>query len=154
MKELKIEAPDGYEVDKEASTFEKIVFKKKKGLPKRWEDLRGVDGYYVDGYSEIGKIENFTTKFSYDKNVFSTKEEAEAALALSQLSQLKKAYNGDWKPDWTDGKQKYCITFMNTIIVFRSALGDSYFLAFKTEELRYEFLENFRDLIETAKPLL
>ena len=27
-------------------------------------------------------------------------------------------------------------------------------LAFKTEELRDKFLENFRDLIETAKPLL
>lgn len=29
MKELKIEIPDGYEIDKEKSSFEKIVFKKK-----------------------------------------------------------------------------------------------------------------------------
>ncbi len=29
-KELKIQIPEGYEIDKENSTFEKIVFKKKK----------------------------------------------------------------------------------------------------------------------------
>ena len=28
-KELKIEVPQGYEIDKEKSTFEKIVFKKR-----------------------------------------------------------------------------------------------------------------------------
>lgn len=28
MKELKIEIPKGYEIDKEQSTFEKIIFKK------------------------------------------------------------------------------------------------------------------------------
>ena len=28
MKEFKIEIPEGYEIDKEKSTFEKIVFKK------------------------------------------------------------------------------------------------------------------------------
>ena len=34
-KEFKIEVPDGYEVDKENSTFEKIIFKKvEKELPK------------------------------------------------------------------------------------------------------------------------
>ena len=31
-KELKIQIPEGYEIDKEKSTFEKIVFKKKKTL--------------------------------------------------------------------------------------------------------------------------
>lgn len=39
-KELKIQAPEGYEIDKENSTFEKIVFKKEeRKLPKKWEDL-------------------------------------------------------------------------------------------------------------------
>ena len=33
-KELKIEVPDGYEIDKKNSTFEKIVFKKKHTYPK------------------------------------------------------------------------------------------------------------------------
>lgn len=37
MKEFKIQVPEGYEVDKEKSTFENIVFKSK--YVKRWEDL-------------------------------------------------------------------------------------------------------------------
>ena len=38
MKELKIEIPDGYEIDKENSTFEKIVFKPLNPYPKTWEE--------------------------------------------------------------------------------------------------------------------
>ena len=37
-KELKIQIPDGYEIDKEKSTFEKIVFKKKDTKPRSWEE--------------------------------------------------------------------------------------------------------------------
>ena len=37
-KELKIQIPEGYEIDKEKSTFEKIVFKKKDTNPRSWEE--------------------------------------------------------------------------------------------------------------------
>lgn len=48
-RELKIEVPDGYEIDKEKSTFEKIIFKKvEKELPKSWEELKIISGYYLD----------------------------------------------------------------------------------------------------------
>lgn len=48
-KELKIQVPVGYEIDKENSTFEKIIFKKdEKWLPKTWEDLQNIKGSYVD----------------------------------------------------------------------------------------------------------
>ena len=36
-KELKITIPEGYEIDKEKSTFEKIVFKKKDTKPRSWK---------------------------------------------------------------------------------------------------------------------
>ena len=38
IKELKIEVPQGYEIDKQKSTFEKIVFKKIPENPKTWEE--------------------------------------------------------------------------------------------------------------------
>ena len=38
-KELKIDIPEGYEIDKENSTFERIVFKKKYTYPKSWEEF-------------------------------------------------------------------------------------------------------------------
>ena len=37
-KEIKIEVPQGYVIDKEKSTFEKIVFKKIDNRPKTWEE--------------------------------------------------------------------------------------------------------------------
>ena len=52
-RELKIEVPDGYEIDKEKSTFEKIIFKKvEKELPKSWEELKIISGYYLDSWGD------------------------------------------------------------------------------------------------------
>ena len=154
-KEFKIQVPEGYKIDKEKSTFEKIVFKKiERELPKSWEDLKNIGGYYVSSQSDI--------KYCYEncldyinKNVFPTKREAEACLALAQLCQLRDIYNGGWKPDWEDYEQfKWCIVFFKDNIRVAEYLFIKKMLAFKTEELRDKFLENFRDLIETAKPLL
>ena len=54
-REMKIQVPEGYEIDREKSTFESIVFKKveAKDLPKRWEDLKFIKGFFVNGESEI-----------------------------------------------------------------------------------------------------
>lgn len=154
-KELKIEAPEGYEIDRENSTFKKIVFKKiENELPKSWEDLGVIRGFYVNAHSEVRDFEGRTSKDS-NKNTFPTKEEAEACLALAQLCQLRDRYNDGWRPDWEDdGEIKHCIEF------FKGKIDKEYHhiakrvLCFKTRELRDEFLENFRGLIEIAKPLL
>lgn len=154
-KEMKIQVPEGYEIDRENSTFEKIVFKKVENkLPKSWEDLKEIRGSYINEGSEISTFSSYTTD-EYNKNVFPTKEEAEACVALAQLCQLRDKYNGGWKPNWEDNEEiKHCIEF------FKEKINKNYYyvlrkvLCFKTEELRDKFLENFRDLIETAKPLL
>lgn len=88
------------------------------------------------------------------KNRFPTKEEAEACLALAQLCQLRDIYNEGWKPDWTDNNEKFCIFFNNEKVYSGLSYYTRHILSFKTQELRDKFLENFRDLIETAKPLL
>ena len=154
-KEMKIQAPEGYEIDKENSTFENIVFKKiEKELPKSWEDLKILNGYYVNESSEVDIFESYTTD-EYNKNVFPTKEEAEACVALAQLCQLRDRYNDGWKPDWEDyNETKYCIEFCQGRIETVDRVNCHKILTFKTEELRDKFLENFRDLIKIAKPLL
>ena len=154
-KEFKIQAPEGYEIDKENSTFEKIVFKRIDDLPKSWEDLETINGFYVNSASDIVKVKGEAYAVEDNKSVFPTKEEAEACLALAQLCQLRDRYNNGWKPDWKDDREKkHCIEF------FKGKIQKNYYhvlkkvLCFKTQELRDKFLENFRDLIETAKPLL
>ena len=154
-KEMKIQVPEGYEIDREKSTFEKIVFKKvEKELPKSWGELDNVSGYYVDKNSKVYNCINHIT-VDDNRNIFPTREEAEECLALAQLCQLRDGYNGGWKPDWKDDREKkHCIEF------FKGKIQKNYYhvlkkvLCFKTQELRDKFLENFRDLIETAKPLL
>ena len=154
-KEFKIQVPEGYEIDREKSTFENIVFKKAgRKLPKKWEDLYMVKGWFVDFHSDVVTTNIMHTADSV-KNRFPTKEEAEACLALAQLCQLRDRYNDGWKPDWKDDREKkHCIEF------FKGKIQKNYYhvlkkvLCFKTQELRDKFLENFEDLIITAKPLL
>ena len=124
-----------------------------KELPKNWEGLLGVSGCYVDSNSKVDVFKGCFAK-EETKNIFPTRAEAEACLALSQLCQLRDQYNDGWKPDWTDDTKKHIICIHKECIYSGHAYGTKYILSFKTEELRDEFLENFRDLIKTAKPLL
>ena len=156
--ELIIEPKNGKVIDLENSDLSvgKIVFKKKeKELPSKWEDLVIVKGYYLN--SDCFVIGLGDEPNNYNKNIFPTKEEAEACLALSQLCQLRDVYNGeplaDWC-DWCDGTTKYCIEICDNRISKDYYISTRRVLAFKTEQLRDKFVENFEELILTAKPLL
>lgn len=151
MKSVKIEVPQGYEIDKEKSTFENIVFKEVKNeLPKTWEELQKIKGHYVSSFSNVCDIDGFSSNDL--KNTFATKEQAEASIALAQLSQLREVYRNGWKPDWNN--KMFCIEIYNNKIGTDEYLHLNHFLSFKDAETRDLFLENFRDLIEQAKPLL
>ena len=156
--ELTIEPKNGKVIDLENSDLSvgKIVFKKKeKELPTKWEDLKKINGYFVNNQGGINK--DMASPAINHKNTFPTKAEAEACLALSQLCQLRDAYNGeplaDWC-DWQDNNKKYCIFIYKGEVYKDHYLNISQILAFKTLGLRDKFFENFRELIETAKPLL
>lgn len=157
MKELNIQIPEGYEIDKEQSTFERIVFKEKKEEPISWETLPKVIGYSVDTYSEIF---HDTTGYSIEmyKNVFKTRRQADAALALAQLSQLIPEYirryypeNPDWKPNWIGN---YCIFVVENNIRMAASWNIQYFCAFPTWEIAKRFLKEQKELLEQAKPFL
>ena len=156
QKEIKIQIPEGYEIDKELSTFAKIVFKAKvKELPKSWEELVEIGGYYLSSVSNATK---YATKMPTSRTesfgIWPTKEYAEASIALAQLLQLRKVYNAGWEPDWTDGNCKHCIYIRADKIQLDIWRTINFILAFKTGELAQQFLTNFKDLIEIAKPLL
>ena len=154
-KELKIQVPEGYEIDKEKSTFEKIIFNRIDDLPKSWKEFGEVKGWFVNNMCEIDYYSEGDSTNDMDKNLFPTKKEAEACVALAQLCQLRDRYNDGWKPDWEDDdEQKHVIIIHAGRIHVETFFSIQYLLAFKTEELRDKFLENFRGLIETAKPLL
>ena len=135
-------------------------YEKQNALPKTWEEFceknpikRGE--CIIDIYSNIQKTIGGKRHAKEDKNYCISEQEAEAFLALMQLRQLRKAYVKDWEPDWTDSiNTKYCIEVYKNepIIIFWS--NNSHNLSFPTKELANQFLDNFRDLVEIAKPLL
>lgn len=155
MKSVKIEVPQGYEIDKEKSTFENIVFKEvKKELPETWEELKEIKGYWIDDDSIISDNDNYIA-IDRNKNVFATKEQAEASIALAQLSQLREVYRKGWVPNWSDDNElKFCIYFVEDRTDIVTYCETNQFLSFQDVETRDLFLENFIDLIEQAKPLM
>ena len=151
-KTLKITPPEGYEVDKEKSTFSEIIFKKiEPNLPMSWEELGVVKGYFIYQNNVHSVIDKAIDR---NRNVFPTKEEAKAMLAMAQLCQLRDAWNGGWKADWDDPTEKYCIysyCYKLEKATFRYTYNP---MTFKTIELRDKFMETFKDLLEEAKPFL
>lgn len=161
QKEIKINCPEGFEIDRESSTFECIKFKPiEKKLPKTWEEFCETHPtvkkeYYVTSASRISSVCDNPRFSEDDRNLLPSEELAEAMLALCQLIQLRDCYNDGWIPDWNnDDEHKHTIRQYKNTIVTDYQLISSRILAFKTAELRDQFLENFKDLIEIAKPLL
>ena len=94
-KEVKIQAPEGYEIDKENSTFECIKFKPiKKYIT--YEDICNSilkKGYYTNSYGEI--IGNYicAVNLRAGKNNATNKKQLERLLALNQLLNIAEYYN-------------------------------------------------------------
>lgn len=98
-RELKVIIPEGYEIDREKSTFECIKFKKKVEV-NTWKDITLVNGFYINGVSNI--IGDCGRAVEGNKNIFHSEKYAKASLALAQISQLMPYYGGivtneDWK---------------------------------------------------------
>ena len=146
-KELKIIPPIGYEIDRQNSTFEKIIFKKIPENPKTWEEycslMKGKTMYYtncntitVSGFSD-----------AHDK--FVNKKRAEQFIALGKLLQLR-----DY---WVKGYSEFRYALFGTkdgISLCDCSGFSAYSLAFPNKEMAREFKDCFYDLIKQAFPLV
>lgn len=157
MKELKIEVPKGYVIDKENSTFECIKFKKKEEI-KTWDDLCEagdvseeirLSGYCLDDDSNICMAHRLRVN-NRNRNVFLTEKEAKSARAAAIISQLMPYYGGAIADEeWSNADiPKYIITRIGDTIDTDFCLQEHYLLSFRTEEHRDEFLENNEQLVK------
>lgn len=161
QKEVKIVVPDGYEVDRENSSFERIVFKKKAiALPKSWEEFclsnpTKVGESFISADGGITNINGTVKRYAHsDKNLLPSHHAAQQHLALMQLHQLRDCYRQGWLPDWSTATEKWCVMLMNGHIVIRSSMALSYFLSFDSEDTAKKFAMNFPDLINQAGDLI
>ena len=137
MKELKINVPEGYEIDTENSTFECIKFKP---IAKVWSDIERIRGKYITDSSDIEDVE--CKRFEEDKNVFISEKYAKSALAMAQISQLLPYYGGFFTDEeWKDPKvKKYCIIRTRDDIDYVENTFTYRFIAFRTSEYRKKFM--------------
>lgn len=131
----------------------------KQELPKTWEEhcvlhaKKCTEVYFIDSNSNIRPIFHSRNHPFSNRNLCQTKGDAEAFLALMQLRALWRDYVGNFKFNWA-ANYYFCI-YQNDHNQF--TIGVRTFqrtFCFPTEELAKEFLTNFKDLFETAKPLI
>ena len=150
-KKLKINIPEGYEIDRENSTFEEIVFKKKvdhfSRLPKTWEEYckqtKDYVSYFCGSPNSILK-----SWFEGSYNEFMTEERVKQYVALGKLLQLRDYWVGDCKIN----SDNIYVIYKNVIIAV--VHNNDFPLAFPTREMAKEFKNCFEDLIKEAYPLV
>ena len=147
-KELKIIPPIGYEIDKQKSTFEKIIFKKIPDNPKTWEDycslMKGKTVYYTNCNTII------VSGFSDAHDKFVNKKRAEQFIALGKLLQLRDY----WVKGYTEFRYAVYGDILDRTVICDWLDNVHYPLTFPTKEMAREFKECFRDLIKQAFPLV
>lgn len=148
-KEVKIEVPQGYEIDHQKSTFEKIIFKKIPDNPKTWEEycmLNCLKDSFTPVHGNCSAECSHTG--SYDE--FHTKERAEQFIALGKLMQLRDY----WVRGYKEFKYALLVTRNGDIIAYDWSGYPTYphilTLTFPTKEMVEEFKECFSDLIKKA----
>lgn len=115
-KELKIEAPEGYEVDWDNSSMNTIRFKPiKKKIT--YQDVKeklfpeSHPSFYLGKEGAI--VQTFNIKYLSKELLLATSQrQLQQIRALNKLMNVAKYLNGDWEPDFTDtDKQKWFIDY-------------------------------------------
>ena len=154
-KKLKINIPEGYEIDRENSTFEEIVFKKVEDplakLPKTWEEYykqtKNSPSYYWNNCCETSVVTSVFTGFY---NEFSTEERVKQYVALGKLLQLRDY----WVKGYSEFRYAVYGDRLDGTAICDWRENSNHPLTFPTEEMAEEFKNCFENLIKEAFPLV
>lgn len=126
------------------------LYEEKKEYSKTWDDIKMLTGFFVGTNSKIYTHHNYDG-CTHNRNLYATENQAKAALAEAQLSQLlKEIYEGEeWKPIWDGTAESYCITLFDGVIEVKTWSSNAMWIALPNKKLAEQFLNNHRDLIET-----
>lgn len=145
---LKIEAPEGYEVDWDNSSKTTIRFKpiKKKITYQdvKAELFKDTKKYYIESAGNI--YSSTTIRFSGENIILATsRNQIEQLLALNKLMNVAKYLNSDWEPDWHNSREtKWCLFFDNCKHKITTSTWQTLHhgcVHFKSEELALQAIE-------------
>lgn len=158
--ELNIIAPDGYEIDKNNSTFECIKFCKKRNhitIEHVWESINNVT-YPFDGcasYRQVMKNGTAPKIKSHELSLNSNNKRFSKAVAYTVLSDIAEYYNKGWEPDWKNSKEeKYRIAYYSskeTYVIKQNFDYNNGTIIFKNEEDAQAVIDNpnFQEILDT-----
>lgn len=109
-KELKIEAPEGYEIDWENSSKDTIRFKKKTEYRTVAEKLfLNKQTYFISVNGAICSC--LLKEYPSKANNATSKQQLEQILAINKLMNVAKYLNGDWEPSFTAESRQWYIFY-------------------------------------------
>lgn len=152
MENIKI--PLGYKIDKTKSTEDTIVLNKIKKVDVDADFERAFKSAREQG--DFYNIDGFDMSDDFVDACVPSEEEAEAVNALCKLMFLRNEINEDWEIDWKDDYQsKWVIHNKNGVLVSEwTTMKLTKPLVFRSEKVCNQFLKDYKELLETAKPLL
>lgn len=139
-------------VDSNAVTIHKDIvewmkdhFEEVKERPTSWEELWEVNWYFINDDCEIKKANNFYTVYEDASNVYLTKEQAEASIALAQITQLLVAY---------DIPEENIKRYTSEWFVYDGCSNKKrkWLLRFDTKEKKDHFYKHHKTLIDKLAP--
>lgn len=164
-KEQKINVPEGYEIDKENSTFECIKFKPIEEV-KTYYDVaeklfKGKTAYFITENGDVCEKNslfitiggNVCEEIEYALTIdccnrCTSDKQAEKLLAINKLMNVAKYLNGDWKPDWNNDKEpkySFYIKGDDVIGIVSTTEGNSHSVYFKSAELAKKAIDILED---------
>lgn len=149
-KEVKIQVPEGYEIDKENSTFKFIKFKPiKKVLT--YEDVAkelflDENAYYIGNFGGIGLWHANSGKDAVYPNICTSEKQTKKLLAINKLMNVAKYLNGEWRPNCEDSSErKYYIEYYDRCNKYSigslTSVGNVGQVLFKSEEAAKQAVE-------------
>ena len=149
-KEIKIDIPAGYVIDKENSTSECIRLKP---IESKFADYDGqfiINGFYIY-HSQIFGHECQNNKAARD--IFATEKQAKSALAMAQISQIMAndtRFGGIiTDEEWNNSScKKYVIDRIYNRLLYPTYINVYAFIAFHTPEQRALFLQENEQLVK------
>ena len=155
--EKTITIPEGWEFDRIDESGNIVLKEKKKELPKTWKEcfksLKEIE--YITEEAEVIYMDVLPQANDESRSILPCGL-GKPMLALCQLLVCRNAWwkQLGWKPDWEDNFGKFFIYKSCRKVKKGRTCNENHILAFPTSEVRDQFLDTFRDLIEEAKELL
>ena len=155
-KEVKIVPPDGFEVDKENSTFECIKFKPIGKKAWRYDTDASISGYWIGQSGSIifeGNHSGYFVNTPSNYNLFATEKHAKSALAMARISQIMandERFGGVVSDkEWNDASiKKYVLYRYKNKVDVSDFCATYHYLDFRTKEQRALFLKENEDLVK------